>query len=71
MMTDNKSERDFGDRNRVSSNERNEVEHFAQQNGITPEQVMELIKAAGNDRASLTAAAKELKSVSRGGPLTA
>ncbi|ESY08889.1 DUF3606 domain-containing protein [Mesorhizobium sp. M0317] len=70
-MTDNKSERDFGDRNRVSSNERNEVEHFAQQNGITPEQVMELIKAAGNDRASLTAAAKELKSVSRGGSLTA
>ncbi|ESY36968.1 hypothetical protein X746_28435 [Mesorhizobium sp. LNJC380A00] len=71
MMTDNKTERDFRHRNRVSSNERNEVEHFAQQNGITPEQVMELIKAAGNDRASLTAAAKELKSVSRGGSLTA
>ncbi|ESW67844.1 hypothetical protein X773_29940 [Mesorhizobium sp. LSJC285A00] len=53
MMTDNKTERDFRDRNRVSSNERNELFHFAQQNGITPEQVMELIKAARNDRASL------------------
>ncbi|MES0114099.1 DUF3606 domain-containing protein [Mesorhizobium sp. C432A] len=53
MMTDNKSERDFGDRNRVSSNERNEHFHFAQQNGITPEQAMEFIIAAGNDRASL------------------
>ncbi|ESX85176.1 MULTISPECIES: DUF3606 domain-containing protein [unclassified Mesorhizobium] len=52
-MTDNKTERDFRDRNRVSSNERNELFHFAQQNGITPEQVMELIKAVGNDRASL------------------
>ncbi|ESX91759.1 hypothetical protein X754_21875 [Mesorhizobium sp. LNJC403B00] len=34
MMTDNKTERDFRDRNRVSSNERNELFHFAQQNGI-------------------------------------
>ena len=68
-MTDDKSKRDLRDRNRVSAEERYEVEYFARQNGITPEQVRELIKAAGNDRAALTAAAQQLKSVSRGGSL--
>ncbi|TIM35095.1 MAG: DUF3606 domain-containing protein [Mesorhizobium sp.] len=69
-MADDKTKRDFRDRNRVSVDKHYEVEHFARENGITPEQVRELIKATGNDRDALTAAAKQLKTVLQGGPLT-
>ncbi|WP_353685300.1 hypothetical protein [Mesorhizobium sp.] len=47
------------------------MEHFARENGITPKQVRELIKATGNDRAALTASAKQLKTVLQGDPLRA
>ncbi|TIL39984.1 DUF3606 domain-containing protein [Mesorhizobium sp.] len=70
-MADDKSTRDFRDRNRVSADEDYEVEHFARENGITPKQVRELIKATGNDRAALTASAKQLKTVLQGDPLRA
>lgn len=70
-MVDDKRKRDFRDRNRVSADEDYEVEYFATENGITPEQVRELIKATGNDRAALTAAAKQLRTVLEGGPLIA
>ncbi|RWQ16787.1 DUF3606 domain-containing protein [Mesorhizobium sp.] len=66
-MADDKTKRDFRDRNLVAVDEDYEVEHFARENGITPEQ---LIKATGNDRGALTAAAKQLKTVLQGGPLT-
>jgi hypothetical protein len=42
-MTDDKSKRDFRDRDRVSGEEEYEVEHFARQNGITVEQTRQLI----------------------------
>lgn len=45
----------------VSVSEDYEVEYFAKQNGITPAQVRELIQKVGNDRATLTAAAKALR----------
>lgn len=60
-MADAKSKRDFRDRNQVSADEDYEVVYFAKEAGITPAQVRELIRKVGNDRAKLTAAAKDLK----------
>ncbi len=60
-MTDDKSKRDFRDRDRVSAGEEYEVRHFAEQNGITMEQAHDLIKKHGNSRAALTEAAKALR----------
>ncbi|QIA21851.1 DUF3606 domain-containing protein [Mesorhizobium sp. AA22] len=59
-MTDDKSKRDFRDRNKISAYDDYEVNFFALQNNITPAQVRELIRRHGNDRATLTAAAKAL-----------
>ncbi|TIM50097.1 MAG: DUF3606 domain-containing protein, partial [Mesorhizobium sp.] len=56
-MADDKSKRDFRDRNKISADDDYEVNFFALQNNITPEQVRELIRKHGNDRATLTAAA--------------
>lgn len=52
-MGDDKSKRDFRDRNRVSVDEDYEVRYFAKQHRITPEQVRELIREHGNDRKRL------------------
>ena len=52
-MTDDKSKRDFRDRDRVSSDEDYEVEHSARGNGITVEQTRELIQRHGNSREAL------------------
>ena len=60
-MTDDKSKRDFRDRDRVSGEEEYEVEHFARQNGITVEQTRQLIQRHGNSREVLEIAAKELR----------
>lgn len=60
-MVDDKTKRDFHDRDLVSGEEDYEVEYFAQQNGITPEQVRALIKAHGNSRVRLIEAAKALR----------
>ncbi|RUU39361.1 DUF3606 domain-containing protein [Mesorhizobium sp. M6A.T.Ce.TU.002.03.1.1] len=62
-MADNKSKRDFRDRNKVSSDDGYEMRFFALQNNITPEQVRELIRKHGNDRAILTEAAKALPAI--------
>ncbi|MDG4895532.1 DUF3606 domain-containing protein [Mesorhizobium sp. WSM4976] len=59
-MADDKSKRDFRDRDRVSADEDYEVEYFAQKVGLTAQQVRELIKKHGNDRATLERAAKAL-----------
>ncbi|RWQ12490.1 MAG: DUF3606 domain-containing protein [Mesorhizobium sp.] len=58
---DDKSKRDFRDRNRVSADEDYEVDYFARENGVTIEQVRELIKANGNDREALIEAARVLR----------
>ncbi|TIM03934.1 MAG: DUF3606 domain-containing protein [Mesorhizobium sp.] len=60
-MADDKTKRDFRDRNRVSADELYEVEYFALEMGITPDQVRDLIRTIGNDRAALTEAARALK----------
>ncbi|MGX8008892.1 DUF3606 domain-containing protein [Mesorhizobium sp. ORM8.1] len=52
---------DFRDRNRVSADEDYEVEYFAQKAGLTTQQVRELIKKHGNDRATLEREAKAME----------
>ncbi|TIP26401.1 MAG: DUF3606 domain-containing protein [Mesorhizobium sp.] len=60
-MADDKSKRDFRDRDRVSAGDDYEIEFFAQQNGISADQVRQLIKNKGNDRATLAEAARALR----------
>ena len=60
-MADNKSKRDFRDRDRVSAEDDYEVRYFAQQNGLSVMQVRELIKKHGNSRIVLKEAARELR----------
>jgi hypothetical protein len=60
-MADDKSKRDFRDRDRVSAKQDYELRHFAEQNGLTTEQARELIRQHGNDREALTAAARKLR----------
>lgn len=45
----------------MSADEDHEVEYFARENGVTIEQVSELIKANGNDRSVLIEAARALR----------
>ncbi|TIT02150.1 MAG: DUF3606 domain-containing protein [Mesorhizobium sp.] len=60
-MADEKNNRDFLDRKRLSVDEYYEVEHFARENGVSPSQVSRLIKKNGNDRMTLTQAVRELR----------
>ncbi|MER8468142.1 DUF3606 domain-containing protein [Mesorhizobium sp. M1405] len=66
-MADDKSKRDFRDRDRIAAEDEREVEYFAQQNGITADQVRQLIKSFGNDRGRLIEAAKALRGISPAG----
>jgi len=60
-MADDLTKKDFHDRQRVSASEDYEVEYFARENGLTPEEVRDLIAKHGSDRADLEAAVKTLK----------
>lgn len=60
-MADDPSKTDGRDRSRVSGSEDYEVEDFARHMGITNDQVRELIKQHGNDRATLEREAVKLK----------
>ena len=60
-MTDDKSKRGERDRSRVAAGEDFEVEYFARQAGITPEQARTLIRRHGNDRAKLMEEARLIK----------
>ncbi|CDX45309.1 conserved hypothetical protein [Mesorhizobium sp. SOD10] len=60
-MADDKSKRDFRDRDRVSADEDYEVEHFANKLGLTVQQVRELIRQHGNDRKTLEREAHKLR----------
>lgn len=62
-MVDDKSKR-------MLSDDDDEIEDMARQSDVTAEQVRELIKATGRDRAALLSAAKQLRALSNGGPLT-
>ncbi len=59
-MADDKTKRDFQDRDRVSTDEEYEVRYFAKQHRITAEQVRELISKHGNDRKTLEREAGKL-----------
>ncbi|RWA69127.1 DUF3606 domain-containing protein [Mesorhizobium sp.] len=60
-MVDDKTKRDFRDRDRVSADEDYEVRHFANKVGLTVQQVRELIKQHGNDRKTLEREAEKLR----------
>ena len=49
------------DRDQVAASQPHEVRYFANKHGITEEQVLDLIKEHGNDRATLEAAVAKLK----------
>ncbi|MER8467143.1 DUF3606 domain-containing protein [Mesorhizobium sp. M1396] len=59
-MADDKSKRDFRDRQRMSGDEQYEVGYFASKFGRTIPEVRELIKKHGNDRETLERDAKAL-----------
>ena len=60
-MADDKTNRGEPDRSRVSGSEDYEVQYFARETGITPDEARELIRKHGNDRETLTREAKKLK----------
>ncbi|RWB06067.1 DUF3606 domain-containing protein [Mesorhizobium sp.] len=45
----------------MSAGDDHEIEYFAQQNGVSADQVRQLIKGNGNNRAALTEAARALR----------
>ncbi|MGB3898751.1 MAG: DUF3606 domain-containing protein [Mesorhizobium sp.] len=61
MMVDDKTKRDFQGRDRVSADDEYEVRHFAEQNGLTIEQTMMLIRKHGDSPEVLTRAARQLR----------
>lgn len=60
-MADDRTKRDFRDRERVSADQDYEVRYFAKQHRITPEQVRELITQHGNARKTLEREARKLR----------
>ena len=60
-MADDKSKRDFRDRDRVSAEEDYEVDYFALKVRLTPQQVRALLKKHGGDRETLEREARRLR----------
>jgi Protein of unknown function (DUF3606) len=63
-MSDDLSNRGGGDRSRVSASEPHEVRYFAQKHGLTEDQVRELIRQHGDDRAALEQAIAQRQTTS-------
>jgi ABC-type microcin C transport system permease subunit YejB len=61
-MSDDTMNRGQQDRAQVSGSQDHEVDYFARKHGITADQVRELIKQHGNDRATLEREVGRLKS---------
>jgi hypothetical protein len=59
-MADDKTKRDFRDRDRVAGDEEYEVGYFASKFGLTIPEVRELIKKHGNSRETLEREAEQL-----------
>ncbi|MER8376197.1 DUF3606 domain-containing protein [Mesorhizobium sp. M1338] len=59
-MADDKSKRDFRDRDRLAGDEEYEVGYFASKFGLTIPQVRELVAKHGNDRETLEREARAL-----------
>lgn len=60
-MADNKNKQDGRDRSKVAADQNYEVQHFADQHGLTPALVRELIARFGNDRATLEKAVEKIR----------
>ncbi|TGP18060.1 MULTISPECIES: DUF3606 domain-containing protein [unclassified Mesorhizobium] len=60
MTDDDKTKRDFRDRDRVAGDEEYEVGYLASKFGLTIPEVRELIKKHGKDRETLEREAKAL-----------
>ncbi len=60
-MPDDKTKTGAQDRRTVAGGEPYEVSYFAKKHGLTDDQVHELIKKHGNERAVLDAEAEKLK----------
>lgn len=54
-MADDKSKRDFRDRNKIAAEEPYELDYVANEHGVSRQDVLEAIKAVGNDRAKVEA----------------
>ena len=60
-MADDPDKKDFRDRDRVAADQDHEIRYFAQQNGISEDQVRGLIDRHGNMRDVLEREAKKLR----------
>ena len=60
-MSDDKTKTGAQDRRTIAGGERYEVDYFAKKHGLTHDQVDDLIKKYGNERATLDAEAQKLK----------
>jgi hypothetical protein len=57
------------DRSRVAASDPSEVRYFGRKHGLTDEQVLDLIKEHGNDRATLEQAVATIKGPSATTPV--
>jgi hypothetical protein len=58
MMSDDKSKRGEPDRSRINPNEDYEVDYWCGKFGVTPQQLKEAVKTAGNSPDAVKAALK-------------
>ena len=61
-MADDRTKTDKRDRSRVAGGEDYEVQHLAEQTGLSPEQARVLIRRYGNDREKLMEEARNFRS---------
>nr|WP_295932973.1 DUF3606 domain-containing protein [uncultured Dyadobacter sp.] len=52
-MADDKSKKDFRDRNKIAADEEYELDYVAKQSGVSRQDVLDAIKAVGNDRSKV------------------
>ncbi|WP_353718665.1 DUF3606 domain-containing protein [Dyadobacter sp. 676] len=52
-MADDKSKRDFRDRNRIAADEEYELDYVAKEHGVSRQDVLDAIKAVGNERSKV------------------
>jgi len=60
-MADDRTKTDMRDRSRVARGEDYEVQHLAEQTGLSPDQARVLIRRYGNDREKLMEEAKNFR----------
>lgn len=52
-MADDKSKRDFRDRNKIAADEEYELDYVAKEHGLSRQDVLDAIKAVGNERSKV------------------